>query len=191
MTECRFWDYRCCCFGSDAGGTQRYRCLRCLKTFPSRATASRRCTCCSRQPAGGPACWWWGNSLRSTARLVGIEPATGLSLLSTAGGDRSVRLRSRIRGVDVRHLELPEIWTFMRTEQKRGPEEDPDGVGGALLHRHRALHAPDPRLAPRQVGSQARLQVHLEGAVDRLRLAVPDQHGRVRALRVRHQDRPL
>ena len=86
MTERRFWDYRCCCFGSDAGGTQRYRYLRCLKTFPSRATASRRCTCCSRQPAGGPACWWWGNSLRATARLVGIEPATGLSLLSTAGG---------------------------------------------------------------------------------------------------------
>ena len=59
-----------------------------------------------------------GNSLSSTARIIGIKDSTVQSLLVKAGAGCSQLLRSRIRNFDARHLELDKIWTFVRKKQK-------------------------------------------------------------------------
>ena len=134
MTKCKYCQYRCRRFGRNASGTQRYRCLRWRKTF----SEPRRCvgnmyllfeTACRATELLAE-----GNSIRSTARLLGIKTATIQSLLARAGAGCSELLRSKIRGLDVRHLELDEIWTFVRKKQRRVRAGDPDDVGDAFCY---------------------------------------------------------
>lgn len=54
-----------------------------------------------------------GNSIRSASRLLGFKSATVLSVLARVGAGCSELLRSKIRGLDVRNLELDEVWTFL------------------------------------------------------------------------------
>ena len=75
-----------------------------------------------------------GNSIRSTARLLKMKDMTVVSLLSAEGTGCDELMRSRIRGLDVDHLELDEIWTFVRKKQKRVPEDDPDDVGDVYCY---------------------------------------------------------
>ena len=72
-----------------------------------------------------------GNSVRSTARFVGIRTATVKSVAERAGAGCDRYMRSRIRGLDVRHLELDEIWGFVHKKQRRVKTSDPDTVGDA------------------------------------------------------------
>lgn len=75
-----------------------------------------------------------GNSIRSTSRIVGIEQATVLSLLSRLGDGCAELLRTRVRRVKAAHLELDEIWTFVRKKQKRVRYGDPHTVGDAYCY---------------------------------------------------------
>ena len=72
-----------------------------------------------------------GNSVRSAARIAGIGKRTVLTLLSHLGEGCSDLLRSRVRNVRPTHLELDEIWTFVRKKQKRVQRGDPTDVGDA------------------------------------------------------------
>ena len=53
-----------------------------------------------------------GNSLLSTARVVGIEEKTVALLLSEIGDGCASLLRSPIQNFDSSHLEIDEVWTF-------------------------------------------------------------------------------
>ena len=75
-----------------------------------------------------------GNSLSSTARIIGIKDSTVQSLLVKAGAGCSQLLRSRIRNFDASHLELDKIWTFVRKKQKHVVPGDPDLVGDAYCY---------------------------------------------------------
>ena len=75
-----------------------------------------------------------GNSIRSTARLAGMQISTVSALLTQLGADCSDLQRSRIRNMDVKDLELDEIWTFVHKKQKRVKPDDPDTVGNAYCY---------------------------------------------------------
>lgn len=131
MIKCKFCTYRCQGFGFNSSGTRRYRCLRCRRTF----SEPRRCvgnmylpfetTCRATDMLVE------GNSVRSTARFVGVRTGTVQSVVEHAGKGCDRFMRSRIRGLDVRHLELDEIWSFVLKKQKRVKDTDPDTVGDA------------------------------------------------------------
>ena len=57
-----------------------------------------------------------GNSVRSTARLCDVEKRTVLNMLTLAGENCERLLAERIQNVQVRDLELDEIWTYVQKE---------------------------------------------------------------------------
>ena len=67
--------------------------------------------------------------MTSTAHVAEVQENTVASLLLQIGEDCEDFLRSRIRNFDVSHLEIDEIWTFVKKKQKRVKEGDPYGVG--------------------------------------------------------------
>ena len=73
MPNFEFCDYRCRLFGRNASRTQRYRCLRCRRTFsePHRCTGNMYlpfATACRATDILVE-----GNSIRTTSRLLGIK----------------------------------------------------------------------------------------------------------------------
>jgi transposase-like protein/IS1 family transposase len=65
-----------------------------------------------------------GNSVRSTARLCGVEKRTVLTMLKSAGENCERLLEQKIRNVPVRDLQMDEIWSFVfKKEQHKWPEE--------------------------------------------------------------------
>jgi len=73
-----------------------------------------------------------GNSVRSTARLCGVEKRTVLNMLKLAGENCERLLMENLRGVKVQDcLELDEIWTYVGCHQKRlTPERVERGMVG-------------------------------------------------------------
>ena len=66
-----------------------------------------------------------GNTIGSTARIVGSHEHTIGLLLATVGRGCSNSLRSRVRNVDVGHLEVDGVWKFLREKQRRVTANDP------------------------------------------------------------------
>src|SRR3712207_2760205 len=60
-----------------------------------------------------------GNSVRSTARLVGSEIRTVLRHLLIAGDTCRAFLDQTQRRLSLRHVEIDEIWTFTAKKEKR------------------------------------------------------------------------
>jgi hypothetical protein len=74
-----------------------------------------------------------GNSVSSTARLFDVHPSTILKLM-VIGGEKSERIMAqKIRNVEVRDVELDEVWAFIGKKQKRPKPEDDQNLG-RLLH---------------------------------------------------------
>lgn len=131
MTKCKYCNYRSQRFGQNSSGTQRFRCLRCRRTF----SEPRRCLGGMYLPFE-TACRATnmlveGNSVRSTARFVGIKTDTVASVVEHAGTGCDRFMRTHLRGLDVRHLELDEIWSFVYKKQRRVKASDPNTVGDA------------------------------------------------------------
>lgn len=60
-----------------------------------------------------------GNSLRSTSRITKTHRTTIMNLLIEFGQKCRAFLDVRMRGLTLNHLELDEIWTFVRKKQRR------------------------------------------------------------------------
>lgn len=123
-------------FGRTRAGSQRYRCRRCRKTFcEPRRTVGNHYTSFDKTCAVAH-CLVEGNSVRSTARLTGVEVKTVLSLLAAIGRDCADLLTTRVRKVDISHLELDEVWAFVYKKQKHvtADDPDPDHVGDAYTY---------------------------------------------------------
>jgi IS1 family transposase len=65
-----------------------------------------------------------GNSVRSTERITGIDRNTILRLLVLAGERCERLMQDRIQNVQVEHLELDEVWTYVGCHQKRVKHDD-------------------------------------------------------------------
>lgn len=70
-------------------------------------------------------------SIRSVARVTGLQCNTILSLLEHLGKGCDTLLRKRIRGFQPSHLELDEIWTYVRKRQSRVKKGETRAVGDA------------------------------------------------------------
>ena len=72
-----------------------------------------------------------GNSGVAVAAIAGIEENTASSMLAESGDGYSTLPRIRIRGFKVSHLEIEEVWRFVRKEQRRVTAADPEWAGDA------------------------------------------------------------
>ena len=116
--------------GRNKYGVQRHKCQQCGKRFTE--PHARKQT-----PFGEDVrlstekvtmilhCLVEGNSVRSTARLCGVEPKTVLRLLILAGERAERLLGDKLRNVPVKDVQADEIWSFIGCKEKaRRPEHD-------------------------------------------------------------------
>lgn len=133
--RCRYCPSRCRRDGRTQYGVQRYKCGRCGKSF------------CEQRPRIGNmytpfdrACevatlLAEGSSVSSAARVAGLQDRTVLSLLEHVGSGCREFLRERVRNIDVSHLEVDEVWTFVGKKQASlGPEDDDAAMGDAYCY---------------------------------------------------------
>lgn len=114
--------------GRDRKGNQRFRCRQCSKTF--------------LQPQDKPLDGMYlpiekaelvlrllleGSSVSSTERITGVHHTTILKLLVLAGEKCERIMGRKVRNVEVRDVEVDEVWSFIGMKQKRvGPDDDPN-----------------------------------------------------------------
>ena len=131
---CQSCSVRCGRFGFNRNGMQRYRCQSCGRTFSD-----------PRHTLGGMYLDWKttlstvrmlveGNSLRGTARVVGIQLKTVIALLTYVGRKCVKFERLWVRNVVISHLEMDEIWTFVGKKQRRVKTTDPATVGDTYCY---------------------------------------------------------
>ncbi|MDE0109591.1 MAG: hypothetical protein OXJ37_22730 [Bryobacterales bacterium] len=72
--------------------------------------------------------------MATAAAVAGIEENTASSLLAEIGEGPAALLRSRFRDFDVSHLEVDEVWTFVRKKQRRVNAADPDRAKDAYFY---------------------------------------------------------
>lgn len=65
-----------------------------------------------------------GNSVRGVTRTVGTNIPTVLRQLTWAGEHCAQLMDERVRGLNLRHVEVDEIWTFCQKKQARVPVEE-------------------------------------------------------------------
>src|SRR5579875_365484 len=72
-----------------------------------------------------------GNSVRGTARIVGVDKKTVTKLLADVGDACSAYRDDTLRGLHCERLELDEIWSFCHAKERNLPPKlrGSDGVG--------------------------------------------------------------
>src|SRR5262249_2765293 len=76
-----------------------------------------------------------GNSIRSAERLTGTHRDTIMRLLVSVGARCRAFLDERMRGLELRHVEADEVWTFCLKKQGRltPQEQDDPTIGDQFL----------------------------------------------------------
>src|SRR5437763_412779 len=71
-----------------------------------------------------------GNSVRATARMMGVEHKTVLRVLLRTGDNCARLLNERMCCLPCRVVQMDEIWTFVRKKEKQvRHDENPELVG--------------------------------------------------------------
>src|SRR5208282_152069 len=71
-----------------------------------------------------------GNSVRATARMVGVEHKTVMRVLLRVGERCQHLLNEKMRGLSCKLVQADEIWTFVGKKEKRvGYGDNPEEVG--------------------------------------------------------------
>jgi transposase-like protein/IS1 family transposase len=95
---------------------QRYRCLKCGKTFSeSQPLAEIRIDATKAAQIVHLLCE--GNGIRACARLTGVSNPTVLNVLRSAGLHCKVLLDAKLLNLRPTHVEVDEIWTFVHKKQ--------------------------------------------------------------------------
>lgn len=133
-------------FGKDRNGLQRYRCLRCNKTFlepherplgEMRLPVEKALSVLQHLVEG---C-----SVRTTERITGVEKRTILSLLALIGDRCEKLMLERIKDLTVSEVQCDEIWGYvgMKEKTKTRQGNTVDGIGDAwafiAMERHTKL----------------------------------------------------
>lgn len=106
--------------GKNRNGSQRWRCLNCGKTWTEQQAKPLGTMTVSVDDAKlALRLLAEGSSLRSCARVTGLQRNTVCKLLVHFGKACRRFLDQRLRGLGVDHLECDEQWTFVRKKQAR------------------------------------------------------------------------
>jgi transposase-like protein/IS1 family transposase len=106
-------------YGKDRKGNQRYRCVRCKKTFQEiqdRPLGTMRLPI--EKAVQVLQLLVEGCSVRSTERITGIEKKTILALLERVGERCETLLENLIRNVPVKDVQCDELWAFVQMKEK-------------------------------------------------------------------------
>jgi transposase-like protein/IS1 family transposase len=121
-------------FGKDRKGNQRYRCLKCRKSFQEMKDNTLGAMRIPLEKAEMVLrLLIEGNSIRSIQRITGLHQETILNLLVLAGEKCERMMRERIKDVAVRDVEADEIWGFVKfkNRHKRNKQITDSEVGDA------------------------------------------------------------
>jgi transposase len=71
-----------------------------------------------------------GNSIRATARMVGVEHKTVMRVLLRVGENCADLLDSKMQSLPCKIVQMDEIWTFVGKKEKRvNGKDNPEVVG--------------------------------------------------------------
>lgn len=121
---------RCQKFGKHRNGLQRFRCPSCGKTYTEE----------QEKPLGGMTIPMGkavlaiqllieGSSIRSTERITGLHRDTIMRLLVVAGEKCRKLMERKMKNLDIRHIQIDELWAYVQKKQKRVKQGDPDEFG--------------------------------------------------------------
>lgn len=115
--------------GKDRNKNQRYRCLDCKKTWiDAPPNPLGRMNLPMRQAIQCLKMLLEGMSIRSCERLTGVNRNTLCDLIVNVGERCNAFLKSKLRGLSVKNLEVDEVWSFVgckeRTKERMGYGEE-------------------------------------------------------------------
>jgi transposase-like protein/IS1 family transposase len=111
--------------GKDRKGNQRRRCLDCGKTFSEetpKPLGDMRIS--MKQATMALGMILEGLSIRATARLMGMDPGTICDLIVVVGENCQRLLESKVRNVNVKDVQLDEIWSFVGMKERTRVERN-------------------------------------------------------------------
>jgi transposase-like protein/IS1 family transposase len=125
-TECRKFGKR--------QNRQRYQCSQCRKVFTDARDNTLDGMYLPVEKAETIlALMLEGNSVSSVERVTGIHKATILKLLVLAGEKCERIMADKVRNVEVRDVELDEVWSWIGCKQKRVRPEDDQNRGDCYV----------------------------------------------------------
>lgn len=103
---------------------QRYRCLRCGKTFSeSQPLDGVRVNADKAAQVVHLLCE--GVGIRAASRLASVDQGTVLRILQSASLHCAALLNAKLRNLRPTHVEIDEIWTFVKCKQQNAPIDHP------------------------------------------------------------------
>lgn len=131
---CHSCQIQCKRFGKHRNGLQRYRCVQCRKTFTEehkRPLDEMRLPLDKAENA--LRLLLEGMSVRSVERITSIHRDTILRLLVLAGERCQRLIETRIKGLEVRDVQVDEIWGYVGKKEghKWNHEKDIPDIGDA------------------------------------------------------------
>jgi len=125
-TECRKFGKR--------QNRQRYQCSQCRKVFTDARDNTLDGMYLPIEKAETVlALMLEGNSVSSVERVTGIHKATILKLLVMAGEKCERIMADKVRNIEVRDVELDEVWSWIGCKQKRVRPEDDQNRGDCYV----------------------------------------------------------
>jgi len=127
---CEACNVDCQRFGKHRNGLRRFRCSSCKRTYTEAHKRVLDTMYISESKAVmALQLLLEGNSIRSTERITGMDRNTIMSLLVRAG-ERCQRLMDeQIKNLDVRDVEMDEIWGFVGKKEGHKMEHEKDNAG--------------------------------------------------------------
>jgi len=119
--------------GKRPDGLQRYRCAQCGKTFSDRKDFG----VIGHKQIDESAVLLAlnliveGNSVRSTARITGLDKKTIMKLVVDAGERCEAMLATKVRNVPVSDVQADEVWTYVGKKESHKQHGDGPYVGDA------------------------------------------------------------
>jgi transposase-like protein/IS1 family transposase len=121
--------------GRDRKGNQRFQCRECGKTYLAHRTNALTGMYLPIQKATTIlAMLLEGNSVASVSRILNVHPGTILRLLVLAGEKCERIMADKIRGVEVRDVELDELWSWVGKKQRHVKPEDDQNLGDCWVY---------------------------------------------------------
>ncbi len=127
---CEACNVDCQRFGKHRNGLQRFRCLQCKRTYTEPHQRVLDATYVTEDRIVlALRLLLEGNSIRSTERLTELDRNTIMRLLVLAGERCEKLMDARMRNLEVKHLQIDEIWTYVGKKQRRVRKGDSPEVG--------------------------------------------------------------
>ena len=97
-----------------------------------------------------------GNSVRGTARIVGVDKKSVLRLLADVGDACDLYLDQNVRGLKCERLQLDEIWSFCHAKERNLPVEKRGAEGVGDLWTWTAIDADTKLIVSWRIGKRTR-----------------------------------